>query len=249
MKKPIFSIIICSKNKKFLNNTKKNVKNTIGLPFEFVIINNSKRKISLAKAYNRGIKKSKAPLLVFMHEDVRILTKKWGRILFNYFNKKNIGAVGVAGSNYITKKGGWHLAGKPLIFGQIVHLRKDNKFYLTKYSKKGIFRVVVFDGLFFATKKDIADEIRFDDKLFNGFHFYDIDFSLRLSKKYKTIITTDILVLHYSTGNYNKVWEKFKKRFLKKFKNKLPFTIQKQKPEKKYKKWRNYHWKGKIIKL
>lgn len=86
--------------------------------------------------------------------------------------------------------------------------------------------VVAVDGLFFATPAEIFDTIKFDEETFTEFHFYDLDISMQIGKKYKLIVTWDILVKHLSIGNINRSWEKFGKAFLKKYKNYLPVTVE-----------------------
>jgi len=77
-KKPMISIIVCSKDKTLLEGLNGNVEKTIGCEFEILGIDN-KIGNSICYVYNEGVKKAKYPYLCFVHEDVRFLTENWGR--------------------------------------------------------------------------------------------------------------------------------------------------------------------------
>ena len=103
----------------------------------------------------------------------------------------------------------------------------------------GDLEVVTIDGVFIAARKDIVQECPFDDKIFDGFHFYDADFCIRVAQKHKLIVTTDILLKHFSHGRHDETWNKYKERFIEKYKSILPFTKQPLKPDwKDIKTWR-----------
>ena len=103
----------------------------------------------------------------------------------------------------------------------------------------GDIEVVTVDGVFMATRKEIVKECPFDETTFDGFHFYDGDFCIRVAQKYKVIVTTDILLKHYSHGSFNDIWDKYRKCFVEKYKSILPYTKQSLKPNwKDIKRWR-----------
>ncbi|MFV0605198.1 MAG: hypothetical protein ACK5NK_05075, partial [Niabella sp.] len=69
------------------------------------------------------------------------------------------------------------------------------------------FRVKTVDGVFLGMKKTVWSVLKFDESI-KGFHFYDIDISLRASKIYKNYLINNIDILHFSTGNYGNDWLK-----------------------------------------
>ena len=229
----MISIIISSKNESDLKRFGDSIKETIGIPYELVVIKNSEGKIPLTKVYNDGAKKAKYEHLVFVHEDIIFKTKNWGEKLINILKNKDVGAVGVAGSTYMTNDGRWYSAGEPFTKGRVIHESdRVNMDFIALYSRElGNYEVVVLDGLFIASKKNIVDEIPFDEETFDYFHFYDLDFSIRVAQKYKVIVTTDILVKHFSHGKFDEIWEKYKNRFLDKHKKILPYTKWDEKPD------------------
>ena len=187
----------------------------------------------MTKVYNEGANKAKYDYLVFLHEDVIFKTKNRGEKLIKILSNKNVGAVGVAVSTYMPNNGRWYLPGEPFTKGRVIHKSLDKKLdFIALYSRElGDHEVVVLDGLFIGTRKDIVKEIPFDEKTFDYFHFYDLDFSLRVAQKYKVIVTTNILTKHFSHGKYDDVWKKYEDRFLNKHKDILPFTKRSKKPD------------------
>ncbi len=77
---------------------KENIRATIGVAFEIIPIINSGGRIGICEAYNIGARRSKFGMLCFMHEDVRMHTMSWGKIVSRILQDKSIGLLGVAGS-------------------------------------------------------------------------------------------------------------------------------------------------------
>jgi hypothetical protein len=84
--------------------------------------------------------------------------------------------------------------------------------------------VVAVDGLFFAIPKRLFPAVRFDDKTFPGFHFYDLDICMQVRRTHKLIVTWDIMLKHLSGGNMNMVWLEYGNKFLEKYKAELPVS-------------------------
>ena len=92
----MISIVICSIDSKKYEKLKKNIEETIGeLSFEIIKIDNSIEKISITKAYNLGVDKSKYDILLFIHEDILFHTFNWGNILISKFKESSIGLLGI----------------------------------------------------------------------------------------------------------------------------------------------------------
>ena len=237
----MISIIIASKSESDLARCTENIKETIGVPYELLITKNAERKIPLTKVYNDGTKKAKHDILCFMHEDIEFKKKEWGKKVLDLLAQKEIGVVGVAGSNYFPENGNWTAPGVPFLKGRIIHPSKHVEMdQIDTFSEElGNIEVVTVDGVFMATRKNIVKECPFDEKTFDGFHFYDGDFCIRVAQKYKVMVTTDILLKHYSHGSFNEVWDAYRKRFVEKYKGILPYTKQSLKPNwKDIKRWR-----------
>ena len=180
---------------------------TIGVPYELIKIENPGQ-FSISKAYNLGAEKAKFEYLIFVHEDVVFVTPGWGIKHMNlYKTHPELGIVGVAGS---MKKSslptGWGTGTGEFDRIHLIQIHNKKEEFQSTGKSTDRFEVVrVLDGVFLSTTKEIWSNFRFDENL-QGYHLYDIDFSLRVSQKWKAIISYEILLKHFSSGNYNSDW-------------------------------------------
>jgi hypothetical protein len=120
------------------------------------------------------------------------------------------------------------------------HLQDENRFYLYQRGVNGnpeptflnvnpknekLSRTIVVDGVLMLVKKSVWEEVRFDEDNFKEFHFYDIDFSLRVAEKYNNYITYELLIEHMSFGDINKSWVNNVLIFERLWKEKLPLYL------------------------
>lgn len=218
----MISIIICSRAASISDELIYNIKQTIGIPFELVIIDNSNNFYSIFSAYNEGVKRSKYEVLCFMHDDIIFKTNDWGINVMNRFKSSNLGAIGVAGSPYYAiLPGGWWSGGyiSQSIYGE------QELAYQTK--KDNSLPVVVLDGLWFCVRKSLFSMIRFDDTTFNGFHYYDMDISLQIQQKGYTLLSVYDISIQHSSGKLDTTWLSNALLLQKKWENKLPIFTEK----------------------
>lgn len=228
----MISLIVCHRNLHLLETIKKNVVATIGAPYEFIVINNSDNQYNISQAYNKGVREAKHDYLVFVHEDVEFLTKNWGCALLGLLKTKKVGAVGMAGSNYLNERGIWAEVGLPFVKGRLVH-QDGGKLFVSTYSEeRQDEKVVALDGCFLSCRKEIAQAYPFDEQL-DGFHFYDVDWSLQVAQKHDVLVTQSFMILHKSFGKKDEDpnYERLRKQFLQKHSKRLPFTNQDQEPD------------------
>lgn len=78
-----------------------------------------------------------------------------------------------------------------------------------------------------ATRKELfLNQLYWDTKTYNGFHFYDMDISMQVIEKgLKIQIIEDLLIEHKSKGQLNKSFYKNSKIFHQKWDNHLPIMI------------------------
>lgn len=202
----MISIIISSNNESFFSAIQKNINETCGVSFEIIKVEN-KNQYGICEAYNIGASKSQFENLLFIHEDVLFHTQNWGELLMAHLELENCGVVGVAGSNYVPfAPVAWHENNRKFLFvNQYLNNKEgtDQKLFI---SNPG-FREKVFalDGFLLACKKNVFKQFHFNQNV-KGFHGYDFDFSLRVSKQYTNYVVYDILVEHFSHGTPNKEW-------------------------------------------
>ena len=201
----MISIIVCSIKPDLLKNFKANVLETIGVPFEFVIIDNNRERFSICKAYNVGASKAKYELLAFCHEDIIFHANNWGEALKNTLSNFSVGLVGVAGSTFKSKY--------PLSWVSIdKSCYRSNAFFDKPEGPKNntidaFDKVAVVDGMFLGMRKDVWEEHNFNENELKGFHIYDMDISYRLFKAgYKIAVDNQIRVQHLSNGSLNYNW-------------------------------------------
>ena len=224
----MISVIICSANTELLEQLKANIGVTIGVPFEIIAIDNNIAKKSISAVYNEAAETAKFNCLCFLHEDIIIHTKGWGEKLFQLLADERIGLVGVSGAIYKSKYAGtWASCDKTLYRTHsiqrfkglsepvITSINPDNGAYA---------EVIVIDGVFMVTRKNVFDEIKFDEHYFTGFHAYDLDYSFQVGARYKVIVTFEILLEHFSAGQLNKQWLEASNLLHQKWKKLLPVS-------------------------
>lgn len=225
----MISLIICSRLPQIPTLLMENIEASIGVAYEYIIIDNSENKYSIFSAYNQGVQRSKYPILCFMHDDITYHTNNWGVAILDHFRDEKIGAIGISGSPYYPKMAGaWWSNG--LVAEYIVCNGKKELTARTKqYSQPNNNgqEVVVLDGVWMCIRKKLFNSIRFDDVTFKGFHHYDVDICLQIHNcNYKMISINDVLIKHHSLGSrMNMTWLQNVLKVQKKWKKFLPATV------------------------
>jgi len=205
----MISVIISTYRTHYLNNLKKNIQETIGVPYEIIAIENPNN-LSLAICYNQGAEKAKYQILCFLHEDIIIKTNNWGIVLYDLFhNDPLIGLVGVAGVKYKTQSPSplWNLDKSSQVIN-IIHTTNSSQpepfFHGWDNTDAGYQDVIMVDGVILALRKETG--LKFNTKI-PGFHCYDMSISMECTKYgYKVVVTREILIEHFSMGNVDKSW-------------------------------------------
>lgn len=226
----MISVVICSKSNNSKNVLLNNLKETIGVEYEIIAINNSKSKYSIFSAYNLGVKRSKFPIICFMHEDLKFHTKNWGQKVIDHFKESEFSMLGVAGSDCILKIPGTYST-SGIVYWNLLQSNEDGSktdhLYYNPDSSI-IKEVYAIDGLWFCVKKKLFDTIKFDDERYSGFHFYDFDISMQLiNHGYKIGVIYDVLMEHFSYGKINLEWLTNSTIFFNKWSAVLPLGTEK----------------------
>ncbi len=212
-----------------------NIAHTIGVPYEILAVANGEGKQGICKIYNQCAKKAAFDILCFMHEDIAIETMDWGKKLLDTMERNpQLGLLGVAGSTYRSSvPSGWF---PPYPFGQEswrINIKQQYKFAEQEGKHdyhnplhESLSRVVCVDGVWFATRKHVTQTCSFDERLLKGFHGYDIDFSLSVGQHYTVGVMYDILITHFSEGNFGEDWLKEMLKVHVKWANRLPINYE-----------------------
>lgn len=241
----MISVIICSLNPELLSDISENIKQTIGVPFEIIAINNSNGEYGICKAYNTGASKAIYDILCFTHEDVFFETKNWGLNVIHHLKDPSVGLIGVVGGDTLCKIPSYYATET---YGMEMNIIVNEKFKgklpekhtkTTEPNNNSVIKaVLIVDGVWMCTRRDVYEKFKFDAHTFSGFHAYDFDFSLQVFSAYKVCVVFDILMQHYSVGTPDHTYINQHLKLCEKWKNKLPVSS-KQITEEKY---RAFHW-------
>jgi glycosyltransferase involved in cell wall biosynthesis len=206
----MFSVIICSITAAKFSAVTANYRGVLrDVPHEIIGIHDAK---SLCEGYNRGLAQARGDITIFSHDDIEILDPAFAAKVEKRLSDFDM--LGVAGTTRLVDMN-WISAGQPWIHGIIAHG------YAAPYDVVlyGADTVVVadiqaIDGLFIATKREVADAVRFDQVAFDGWHGYDADFSYRCYLAgYRLGVMTDLPIVHASIGQDSPSWVLYSERF------------------------------------
>lgn len=150
---------------------------------ELIIVENPGR-CGLGQAYNEGLAQAHGEFCCFLHDDARIWSAHWLDRLARAVTVDAFDLVGVAGTTRMPRTGGWWDSGPGFGRGSVVHLHDDGQLFLNNYGPpddayRGLSPVVSLDGVLLFGRRQHFESAPFDEDLFDGFHFYDSDLSLR----------------------------------------------------------------------
>lgn len=229
----MLSIIICSKNNELPAYLLKNIKNTVGIEYEIIHIDNSQNHYSIFQAYNKGVESANGGLLCFMHEDIMFHSNDWGKKVAQLLANHSVGMIGVSGAKILPLRGDWRFSNH--YYTHVIQghhtLGEQSIYYINGVDwdiNKECRQVAIIDGCWFCIRKDLFSEgkLRFDEKNFNSFHLYDSDISMQVNiMGLKIYLCADILLEHFSEGLYSQDFKKGLETFTEKWHDYLPYSI------------------------
>jgi hypothetical protein len=207
---PLISFVTCTITPAKLERLRNSLGVAMGAaPWELVPVTDAR---SLCEGYTRGFARARGELVVFCHDDIEVLCDRFhDRLMEAYDGADLIGVVGVDKLNGPALA--W--AGLPHLHGAVTHPEND-AFYPSLCSSAGprIDNAQALDGLFIATRREVVESIGFDADTFDGFDFYDLDFSYRAFRAgLRLRIQTDLHLLHASRGNFGPQYAFYSERF------------------------------------
>lgn len=220
--KPFFSVIICSIDAlKFTQASACYEELLAGFPHEIIGIHDAR---SLAEAYNRGLWRTRGSIVIFSHDDIIILDPDFGQKISHRLEDFDI--LGFVGTRRVIAEN-WWAAGIPWLSGQVAHPHLPDKIlHLSMWNPEPwpvVDGIQGIDGLCMMARREVAEEIGFDETTFDGFHLYDLDFSFSAWRAGKKLgVCCDIPVIHASRGNYDKEHTRYGRLFVEKHKDALP---------------------------
>jgi len=210
----MLTFICCSLNDQLAFMLRKNIAQTIGnIEWEWCYIDNLRNNKGICQVYNQAAANANGDILCFVHEDVFFKTSGWGENLELAFKEtEKPGIIGIAGSRLIiSPQAGWYNFTNPDLNRYNVIQNYQNgtkkKLYINPEKEKNS-KVLLVDGVLMCMKKETWAEFPFNEQLLDGFHFYDIDISMRVSLKYNNYVTYAFEIEHLSEGSINNNWVK-----------------------------------------
>ena len=225
----MISVIISSINDKLCAAVTENIAATIGVSYELVIIENKQGEFGLCEIYNQGAMQAQYDLLCFMHEDILIHTAEWGTKVSEILADTEIGLLGIIGAVYKSKapSGIWCRTDEHINRGRYYCYNHKNERWLFERNpdNQQLSDVVAIDGLWMCTRKEVWEQHPFDAQTFTGFHMYDVDFSTQIFQTHRVCVTYDILMEHFSRGNWTRDWLDSVETYTKKWGACLPLSV------------------------
>lgn len=204
------SVIICSIDPDKCRDCTDSLRRTAGINLEIRVIDNRGDSRPIADIYNEGAELTSAPYLMFIHEDVIISNNGWGWQLIQKLSEPSTGVIGFAGSTLrVPVPGGWDQGGPEYMRASLRHVEDGVCHEVSAGAVSGeTFRqVITVDGLAMAVRRDVWADYPFDQHVLDGFHCYDIDFSVEIAAAgYQNYVMYGVDVLHLSSGSYNETW-------------------------------------------
>ena len=185
-----------------------------GVPHEIIGIHDAQ---SLCEGYNRGIRRASGDVIVLSHDDVAIVNPDFAPRLLAHLSSYDL--VGVAGTTRLMS-GNWIDAGWPHLHGQIAsQIHQPGKLVVTAYQVRGasVPGAQALDGAFMALRREAFERVQFDERTFDGWHLYDLDFAFSAHLAGLSVaVCNDLCLIHDSIGAYHDRWDHYARRFVQK---------------------------------
>lgn len=166
----LYTLIVIMNKKNVYNEFINSLETQEDVSYEVICIDNCNNQYSSArKAYNEAVMKSNGKYLIFLHPDIRFITKNDLYNITKYVeNIETFGVIGVAGCPYELRDR------KRVILSNIYHGNGRCKAG-NNINKPEIVQTV--DECFFVVEKDKFSKVNFSDR--EGWHLYAVELCLQ----------------------------------------------------------------------
>ena len=198
----MISVVCVYNNKKILKtNLLKSLKNQNQV-YEWIPLDNTAAKFkSAASALNSGGRKARGKYLIFVHQDVVLKSKDWLRRTEEILNGiSDLGIAGAAGLNFKNRRVGY--------------INDSGKIWGKPFKKPQIAQTL--DECLLIIPTNIFKKLKFDEKRFNHWHLYGVDYCLSIKKFGLNIYTIPAYIHHNSQRRNLENLFKYQKRVFEK---------------------------------
>ncbi len=172
--------------------------------YELVAVDNidNRNYSSAAEAFNIEAANAKGDYIMFIHQDIELEGSDWLKRAEEYLNSlPELGAASIMG---VDREGKFHgyFSDCGVIFG-------------TKIEEPVVARV--FDEIMLIIPKKVWQEIKFDEKNFDHWHMYVVDYCLNVERHQLKSYVLPLFVYHRSLRKTVKSMEKYKRHIYYKY--------------------------------
>ncbi|MEO6291489.1 MAG: glycosyltransferase [Burkholderiaceae bacterium] len=196
----MYSFIVNSINDQQLERLQRNLAHVLrDTEWELVHIPDAK---NMCEGYNRGLARARGDHLIFCHDDIEFLPDNICSQLAYAFQYSDL--FGVLGSRVLCSAN-WMRSCQPHTLGYIAQLTEsgNHKIILCGLEDTLMFGVQALDGVMIGCHRHVAEQLRWDEQIFDGWHGYDVDFTYRAFQAGFNIAVVGFLPLvHYSTATF-----------------------------------------------
>jgi GT2 family glycosyltransferase len=195
-------------------------------------------KYTIFDGYDEGVRQAKdyypeGEFLVFLHDDVELRSSyRAFTDLIPLLKKPMTGIIGVAGTKLMPEGGCWWKSPQEKCRGLVYHPSTEAPFYTHgncwPHGAARFGRVAVVDGVMLIMSRRTFDRLEGFGKMGypNGFHFYDMDISMRAHQLGLVQYVAPIPIMHRSPGKPDDGWEKNRQVFLDLYRKSLPLRVE-----------------------
>lgn len=175
---------------------------------EWILIDNRNNAFSsAASALNYGFDKSSSQIVFFIHQDIILFDQITIDRVVSAVEKNNI--VGFAG----------RLSNGGEIVSTIYEGPQKEKKYFYNFNDSEFVNVLTCDECFVAMNREIFEKVGgFDQKNFDGWHFYGVDLTLRAAERNIPVVIVETNAWHRSHGVLDSNFDRYKNILRKKYK-------------------------------
>lgn len=229
----IHFIVAINNDKIFESYLKSSISKFVSEKVSCIGIHNSPELNSMFTKYNFGIQQANPQdddILIFVHEDVKIIDENLIPKLEMIFSKKpKVGLVGIVGTKELCSEGWWSNDYKHHVGHWIQEYDNGTQKHMVR--KIGFDEnMLVVDGCFFAVRGKVAKEVKFLEELYpKSFHFYDYSYCVSVLEAGWKVAVADIKILHKSEGPLSANWNDARRIFHNNLYSKgykLPLTLE-----------------------
>ncbi len=178
----------------------------------------------LCRVIRDALRRADGKFLAFLHDDVGFgRARGWARTLARVLDRHpRYSVLGVAGASILQDNGYWY--NEQVSCGHVWHVT-GGETRLTRFAMphEDPLPAAALDGFFLFARTEAVRQLELNDTLFDGFHFYDMELSIRARLAGLELAVTDAVDLeHRSTGSFGEDWERYRRAFAERYREHLP---------------------------